>query len=86
MGNDQVHRPLGVGLGRGVGPAQEEDLSGELLAHLSGQVGAAESAVETRDVGVGLFEAGVFGAGDRQVTDHVERMTRRRQPSPVRRR
>ena len=40
--------------------AQEEDLAGELLTHLAGQVGRAEPAVEAGDIGVGLFELGMF--------------------------
>ena len=47
--------------------AEEEDLAGPLLADLAGQVGRAEAAVEARDVGVGLLEDRVLGAGERQV-------------------
>jgi hypothetical protein len=56
----------------GVLVAQEEDLPGELLAHLAGQVGRAEAAVEAGHVGVGLLEAGVLAAGEREVAHHVQ--------------
>ena len=40
--------------------AEEEDLPGELLADLAGEVRRAEAAVEAGDVGVGLLEPGVL--------------------------
>ena len=56
----------------GVGPAEEEDLAGELLPGLARQVRAAVAAVEAADVGVGLLEPGVLAAGQRQVAHHVQ--------------
>ena len=49
----------------------EEDLAGELLADLPGQVRAAVAAVEAADVGVGLLEPGVLAAGQGQVASRV---------------
>ena len=72
MGDDGVDRPHGVHLLGVVGPAEGEDLPGELLAHLAGEVGGAEAAVEGADVGVGLLEAGVLGAGQGHVADDVK--------------
>ena len=51
---------------------REKHLPGALLAHLAGQVGRTEAAVETGHVGVCLAEAGVLGAGQREVADDVE--------------
>jgi hypothetical protein len=51
---------------------EEEDLAGALLSDLAGEVGRAEAAVEARHRGVGLLEAGVLGAGERQVADDVQ--------------
>ena len=56
----------------GVLVAEEEDLAGELLADLAGEVRRPEAAVEGADVGVGLLEAGVLAAGQRQVADDVQ--------------
>jgi hypothetical protein len=61
-----------VGVLGAVGVAEEEDLPGELLPDLAGEVGRPEAAVEAGDVGVGLAEPGVLAAGDRQVADDVQ--------------
>jgi hypothetical protein len=61
-----------VGVLGAVGLAEEEDLPGELLTHLAGQVGRAEPTVEAGHVGVGLAEAGMLAAGQRQVADDVQ--------------
>src|SRR3712207_6978086 len=63
--------PILRGLG-GVLVAEEEDLAGVLLAHLAGEVRRAETAVEAADVGVGLLEPRVLGAGQREVRDDVQ--------------
>ena len=68
-GVDGAHAVVVVGR---VLPPEEEDLAGELLADLAGEVGRAEPAVEAGDVGVGLLEAGVLGAGQRQVAHDVQ--------------
>ena len=75
---DHAHpvRRLGV-----VGLAEEEDLPRELLAHLAGQVGRAEAAVEAAHVGVGLLEPGVLGAGQGEVADHVQAVPAARGPA-----
>ena len=70
--DDRVDRAHLVHLLGGVGAAQEEDLAGELLADLPGQVRAAVAAVEAADVGVGLLEPGVLAAGQGEVADHVQ--------------
>ena len=72
MRHDRVHHAHLAGVVGGVLAAEEEDLAGELLADLAGEVGAAEAAVEAGDVGVGLLEAGVLRAGDREVGDDVQ--------------
>ena len=54
--HDLVHRAHGVHLLGGVLVAEEEDLAGELLADLAGEVRRPEAAVEQPDVGVGLLE------------------------------
>ena len=51
---------------------EEEDLAGELLADLAGEVGRPEAAVERADVGVGLLEARVLAAGEGEVGDDVQ--------------
>ena len=56
----------------GVLLAEEEDLAGELLADLAGEVRRPEAAVERADVGVGLLEPRVLGAGEGQVADDVQ--------------
>ena len=61
-GDDGVHHAHAVGVVGGVLVAEEEDLAGELLADLPGEVGRAEAAVEAGHVGVGLLEAGVLRA------------------------
>jgi hypothetical protein len=45
------------------------------------EVGRAVAAVEAGDVGVGLLEAGVLGAGQRQVAHDVQASGRRPRPS-----
>jgi hypothetical protein len=70
----------------GVLAAEEEDLAGRLLADLPGQQGAAVAGVEAADVGVGLLEAGVLGAGQRQVADDVQAVPATRPPSRAPRR
>ena len=62
VGDDGVHHAHAVGVVGGVLVAEEEDLAGELLADLAGEVGRAEAAVEAGHVGVGLLEAGVLAA------------------------
>jgi len=64
--DDLVDRTHAMHLIGGIGPAKEEDLAGELLAHLPGEIRAAVAAVETADVGVGLLEAGVLATGQRR--------------------
>src|SRR6202012_4200716 len=64
-----------------VGPAEEEDLAGELLADLSSQIRAAVAAVEAADVGVGLLEPGMLAAGQGQVADHVQAVPAARGPA-----
>ena len=72
MVDHRVDHPHLLGLGGVVVSAEEEYLSRLLLADLVGQVGRTEAAVEGGDVGVGLFEDGVFARGEREVTDDVE--------------
>jgi hypothetical protein len=69
----------------GVLAAEEEDLAGELLADLAGEVGAAEAAVEAGDVGIGLLEAGVLALA-RVRSARRAGCARRRPPSPAPRR
>src|SRR5271163_798175 len=57
-----------------VRPAQEEDLAGELLADLAGQICAAVATVETSDIGISLLEAGVLATGQSQVARRVQAM------------
>jgi biotin carboxyl carrier protein len=52
-----------VGVVGGVLLAEEEDLAGELLPDLLGEVGGAEPAVEAGDVGVGLPAVEAFETG-----------------------
>ena len=61
--------------------AEEEDLAGELLTDLTGEVGRAEAAVEAGDVGVGLLEPGVLAAGEREVAHDVQAVPAARRPS-----
>ena len=63
-----------MGVFGGVLVTEEEDLPSELLPDLAGEEGGTEAAVEARDVGVGLLEPRMFAAGDREVTDDVQRM------------
>src|SRR4051794_15849812 len=70
--DDPVDHAHPVGVLGGVLLAEEEDLAGELLTDLAGQIGRAEAAVEAAHVGVGLLEPGVLGAGQRQVGDDVQ--------------
>ena len=70
--DDPVDHAHPVRLLGGVGLTQEEDLAGELLADLPGQIGRPVAAVEGADVGVGLLEPGVLGAGQGEVADHVQ--------------
>lgn len=56
----------------GVLPAEEEDFAGIFLADHAGEVGRTEPAVKGGNIGVGLFEAGVFPTGDGEVADHVQ--------------
>ena len=69
---DAVDRAHPLHVVGGVLATEEEDLAGELLAHLAGQVRAAEAAVEAGHVGVGLLELAVLGAGQREVGHHVQ--------------
>ena len=66
--------PIRCGVLGGVLLAEEEDLAGELLADLAGEVRRPEAAVEAAHVGVGLLEAAVLGAGEGQVGDDVQRV------------
>jgi hypothetical protein len=70
--HDRVHHPHRLRLLRVVAAAEEEDLARELLSDLAREVGAAEAAVEARDVGVGLLEDGVLAGGEGQITGDVE--------------
>ena len=72
MRDDPVDRAHPMRLVGGVGLAEEEDLPGELLPDLPGEVRRAEAAVEGAHVGVGLLEPRVLGAGQRQVAHDVE--------------
>jgi hypothetical protein len=74
-----------VGVGRRVLLPEEEDLAGELLADLAGEVGRPEPAVEAADVGVGLLEPGVLRAGQGEIGDDVQAVSDR-PPSRGRRR
>ena len=65
----------------GVLAAEEEDLPGELLTDLAGEVGRAEPAVEAGDVGVGLLEPGVLAAGEREVAHDVQAVPAPGRPS-----
>src|SRR5271166_7036703 len=56
----------------GVRPAEEEDLTGELLADLPGQIRAAVAAVEAAHVGVGLLEPRMLAACEGEVADDVQ--------------
>ena len=64
-----------------VGPAEEEDLTGEFLPGLPREVGAAEAAVEAADIGIGLLEPGVFAAGQGEVAGHVQAVPAAGRPS-----
>jgi hypothetical protein len=66
---DSAHRMHLLG---GIGPAEEEDLPSELLAHLLGQIRAAITTVEAADVGIGLLEPRMLTAGQRQITCRVQ--------------
>ena len=79
--DDLVDRAHAMHLLGGVGAAEEEDLAGELLADLPGQIRAAVAAVEAADVGVGLLEPGVLAAGQRQVADRRAGCARRPRPT-----
>src|SRR3712207_3377608 len=70
--DDAVHHAHAVRVLGGVLVAEEEDLAGVLLPHLAGEVGRPETAVEAADVGVGLLEPRVLGAGQREVRDDVQ--------------
>src|SRR5690606_9276095 len=59
----------------------EEHLARELLAHLAGEVSAAVARVEGADVGVGLLEAPVLAAGDREVAHDARRVATARRPA-----
>ena len=79
--HDLVDHAHGVCLLGGVPAPQEEDLPGELLAHLAGQVRRPEATVEAAHVGIGLLEDGVLGAGQGQVADHVQAVPAARGPA-----
>ena len=81
MVHDAVDRPHLVHLFGGVGLAQEEDLAGELLAHLLGQVRTAVATVETADVGIGLLEPGMLAAGKGQIANDVQAVPAAGRPS-----
>src|SRR5690606_26767163 len=72
VGHDGVDHAHPVRVGGGVLVAEEEDLAGELLADLPRQIGRAVPAVERAHVGVGLLEASVLGAGQRQVAHDMQ--------------
>ena len=59
-GDDLVDHAHPVRVLGGVLVAEEEDLAGELLADLAGEVRRAEAAVERPDVRVGLLEPAVL--------------------------
>ena len=86
MGDDAVDHAHRVRVGGGVLLAEEEDLAGELLPDLPGEVGRAEAAVEAADVGVGLLEPAVLGAGQGQVGDDVQAVPAAGRPARGRRR
>ena len=67
MVDDSVDHAHPVGVLGGVLVAEEEDLAGELLADLAGEVGRPEPAVEAADIGIGLLEPGVLAAGQGEV-------------------
>ena len=75
---DRAHPDAVLG---GVLLAEEEDLAGELLADLAGEVRRPEAAVERADVGVGLLEPRLLGAGDGEVADHVQAVAAARGPA-----
>ena len=75
MRHDPIHRAHPQTVLGGVGLAEEEDLAGELLPDLPGQVRRPEAAVERADVGIGLLEASVLCAGQGEVADHVQAVT-----------
>ncbi len=75
---DHAHPVRGLGV---VDLAQEEDLPGELLPDLPGQVGRAEPAVEAAHVRVGLLEPGVLAAGQGEVADDVQAVPPARGPA-----
>ena len=58
------------GLPGGILFAEEPYLACFLLAYAAGQIGCAESSVETSYLRSGLSEAGVFGS-DREVAHHL---------------
>src|SRR4029079_6776826 len=68
---DGAHPDAVVG---GVLLAEEEDLAGELLTDLPREVRRGAAPVERADVGVGLLEARLLAARDRQVADDVQRV------------
>src|SRR5215207_6369411 len=70
--HDGIDHAHPIGILRTVGAAQEEDFSGKLLPHLTGQVGGAEAGVEGADIGVRLLEASLLGTGQAQVAHHVQ--------------
>ena len=72
MRDDLVDHAHPVRVVGGVLVAEEEDLAGELLADLAGEVRRPEAAVERADVGVGLLEPAVLGAGEGEVGDDVQ--------------
>ena len=69
---DDVHGAHAVHVFSGVAAAEEEDLTGEFLADLLGQVRRPVAAVEGADIGVGLLEAGFLARCDGHVAHDVE--------------
>ena len=71
VGDDGIHHAHLEGFLCAVVPAQEEDLTCTLLAHLASQVSGTVASIKGCDICIGLLEDGVLLAGECEVRHDV---------------
>ena len=81
MGDYGIHHAHAVCLVRGVLAPEKENFSRKLLPDLSREVRRAVTAVETRDVCIGLLELRVLLARNREVAHHVQAVSASDRPT-----